>query len=45
MTTLPRIVVLDDWEQAFERLADWSALRVRAQVTLHAVPLDRKSVV
>ena len=39
MSALPRIVVLDDWEQAFERLADWSELRERADVALHSQPL------
>lgn len=35
----PRIVVLDDWERAMERLADWSAVRARADVRLHHEPL------
>jgi phosphoglycerate dehydrogenase-like enzyme len=35
----PRIVVLDDWERAMERLADWSPVRARADVTLHHEPL------
>ena len=34
-----RIVVLDDWERAMERLADWSAVRARADVRLHHEPL------
>lgn len=35
----PRIVVLDDWERFFERLADWSDVRARADVSLHHAPL------
>ncbi|WP_041675813.1 D-2-hydroxyacid dehydrogenase family protein [Ramlibacter tataouinensis] len=41
----PRIVVLDDWERALERLADWSALRARAEVTLHHAPLAGAALV
>lgn len=37
--TLPRVVVLDDWERSFERLADWSPVRARAQVSMHHAPL------
>jgi phosphoglycerate dehydrogenase-like enzyme len=40
MSDRPRIVVLDDWEQFFERLADWSALRARAEIVLHTAPLS-----
>ncbi len=39
MSRRPRIVVLDDWERAYERLADWSALRARADVVIHTEPL------
>ena len=39
MSSRRRIVVLDDWEQFFERLADWSDVRARAEVTLHTAPL------
>ena len=39
MNRRPRIVVLDDWERFFERLADWSAIRARADVTIHTAPL------
>jgi len=31
----PRIVVLDDYEQAMRRLADWSTVDGRADVTVH----------
>ncbi len=31
----PRIVVLDDYERALRRLADWSAIDARADVTVH----------
>jgi phosphoglycerate dehydrogenase-like enzyme len=41
----PRIVVLDDWEQFFERLADWSAVRARADVTIHTAPLAGEALV
>lgn len=39
MSVRRRIVVLDDWERFFERLADWSAVRARADVTIHTAPL------
>lgn len=35
----PRIVVLDDWERALERLADWEQLRDRAELRFYHVPL------
>lgn len=35
----PRIVVLDDWERAYPRLADWRAIRDRADVEIHHEPL------
>lgn len=35
MTTRPRIVVLDDWERGFARLARWHDLQARADITLH----------
>lgn len=31
----PSIVVLDDWENGMRDLIDWSAIRARAEVTLH----------
>jgi phosphoglycerate dehydrogenase-like enzyme len=34
VNTRPKIVVLDDYEQAFESLADWQALRQRADLTI-----------
>lgn len=39
MIDLPRIVVLDDYENALQRLADWSAITTRAQVRVHPMPL------
>lgn len=39
MTDLPRIVVLDDYEQALQRLADWSTIAARARVHVHHSPL------
>jgi phosphoglycerate dehydrogenase-like enzyme len=39
MTDLPNIVVLDDYEKALQQLADWSAVKARAQVHVHDVPL------
>jgi phosphoglycerate dehydrogenase-like enzyme len=35
----PRVVVLDDWERSMQRLADWSAVRMRADVHVHHEPL------
>jgi phosphoglycerate dehydrogenase-like enzyme len=35
MTARPRIAVLDDYEQAMRRLADWSAIDARADVNVH----------
>lgn len=35
----PRIVVLDDWERALQRLADWSGIAARAHVEVHHAPL------
>ncbi len=35
----PRIVVLDDWERALRRLADWQAIDGQADVTVHHEPL------
>ncbi len=31
----PRVVVLDDWEGALARLADWSTIRARADLEVH----------
>lgn len=36
----PVIVVLDDWERALPRLADWSAIQGRADVRFHHEPLQ-----
>jgi len=38
-TARPRIVVLDDWERALQRLADWRAIEALADVTVHHAPL------
>jgi hypothetical protein len=35
----PRIVVLDDYERALRRLADWSEIDRRAEVAIHHDPL------
>jgi phosphoglycerate dehydrogenase-like enzyme len=35
MSARPRIVVLDDYEQAMRALADWSAVDARADVVVH----------
>lgn len=40
----PRIVVLDDWERAYPRLADWTAIRARADVDIHHAPLRGASL-
>lgn len=37
--TQPRIVVLDDWERALRRLADWNAIDAAAEVVVHHSPL------
>jgi len=34
VNTRPRIVVLDDYEQAFDSLANWQAVRQRAELTI-----------
>ena len=39
MSARLRIVVLDDYEQALRRLADWRAIDARADVTVHAEKL------
>ncbi len=39
MTAPPQIVVLDDYENALHRLADWSSITARAHVQIHTVPL------
>lgn len=44
MRARPRIVVLDDWERFFERLADWSAVRAMADVSLHHAPLGGETL-
>lgn len=35
MSARPRIVVLDDYEQAMRTMADWSAIDAKADVTVH----------
>jgi phosphoglycerate dehydrogenase-like enzyme len=35
----PRIVILDDWERAYPRLADWRDLQSHAQIDIHHQPL------
>ncbi|MCU0896106.1 MAG: D-2-hydroxyacid dehydrogenase family protein, partial [Burkholderiales bacterium] len=35
MSARPQVVVLDDYEQAMRRLADWSAVDARADVAIH----------
>lgn len=37
---LPRIVVLDDYEQAFDTLADWTPVREHAQLHIQTTPLQ-----
>lgn len=39
MTSRPSIVVLDDWEHSFRRLADWDSIHARANVTVHKARL------
>jgi phosphoglycerate dehydrogenase-like enzyme len=39
MSGKPRIVVLDDWERALDRLADWRPISSRAELRIHHVPL------
>lgn len=39
MTNRPKIVVLDDYEHAFEPLADWQPIRQRADLTIVDRPL------
>jgi phosphoglycerate dehydrogenase-like enzyme len=41
----PRIVVLDDWERAMERLADWSPVHAQADVQLHHEPLQGPALI
>jgi phosphoglycerate dehydrogenase-like enzyme len=36
---MPRIVVLDDFEDAFDTLADWQPVRERAQLHIQTAPL------
>lgn len=37
---LPRIVILDDYEQAFLRLADWKWVQTRSELVVHHRPLQ-----
>ena len=39
MSDLPRIVLLDDYEDALPRLADWSLIAQRARIDRHVHPL------
>lgn len=41
----PRIVVLDDWERAFERLGDWRAISSRAELRVHHEPIHGAALV
>ena len=43
--TRPNIVVVGDAEQALQRLVDWVALRVLADITLHHQPLAGQALV
>jgi phosphoglycerate dehydrogenase-like enzyme len=43
--TRPRIVVLDDWEQAMDRLADWSVVQALADVEFHHKSLKGEALV
>ena len=45
MSARPRIVVLDDYEQAMRRLADWSTVDARADVTVHHAKLTGDALV
>jgi phosphoglycerate dehydrogenase-like enzyme len=45
MSALPRIVVLDDYEDALPRLADWSDVMQRAEVERHTAPLRGETLV
>lgn len=45
MSARPRIVVLDDYERAMRRLADWSAVDALAEVTVHTAPLQGEALV
>lgn len=44
MNPRPKIVVLDDYEHAFNALADWQALRQRADLTLIDRPLKGQAL-
>jgi phosphoglycerate dehydrogenase-like enzyme len=39
MSARPKIVVLDDYEQALRKMADWKSIDARADVTIHTEPL------
>ena len=41
----PRIVVLNDWEQALRRLGDWGAIDAQADVEVLHVPLQGEALV
>lgn len=45
MSARPRIVVLDDYERAMRRLADWSAVDAAADVTVHTTRLEGEALV
>ncbi len=45
MSARPRIVVLDDYERAMKRCADWSAIEARADVSFHHDKLRGEALV
>jgi phosphoglycerate dehydrogenase-like enzyme len=45
MAARPRIVVLNDWERALSRLADWSAIEARADLQILHEPLRGDALV
>lgn len=45
MSGQPSIVVLDDWEHSFRRLADWGPIDAKADVTVHSVSLHGAELV
>jgi len=45
MTARPRIVVLNDWERALSRLADWNTIEARADLQILHEPLQGDALV
>jgi phosphoglycerate dehydrogenase-like enzyme len=45
MSARPRIVVLNDWERALSRLADWKAIEARADLQILHEPLQGDALV